>query len=238
MSHEADIHAAQVLILRELLFRKEAGFTELQKPTKLTSDNFSFHIKRLVELGYVTKVSSGTYKLSPKGKEYANKLDTDNNTIERQPKIAVLLVAERPGKKADEPEFLVQQRLKHPYYGFWGSPTGKIRWGETVIEAAARELMEETGLTANLRYCGIYHEHAFNAESKELLEDKIFLVVHCTDTKGELIKEFEGGANAWMTLAEGLKLEHTFPHFEAEFSHPKNNTPLVEEQIEYTEEHF
>ncbi len=57
MSHEVKIHDAQTSILRELLFRPEAGFAELQKPTKLTSDHFNFHIALLVEVGYVEKAS-------------------------------------------------------------------------------------------------------------------------------------------------------------------------------------
>ena len=53
-----------------------------------------------------------------------------------------------------EGKFLAQQRLKQPFYGFWGRPTGKVGWGETILETAARELMEETGLTADLRVAG------------------------------------------------------------------------------------
>src|SRR5690242_16238231 len=95
MSLEVSIHEAQTSILRELLFLPAAGFAELQKPTGLTSDHFTFHINRLVELGLVERVERGRYRLTSKGKEYANRLDTDNNTVERQPKAAVMLTIER-----------------------------------------------------------------------------------------------------------------------------------------------
>ncbi|HET6924421.1 MAG TPA: hypothetical protein VFH39_01155, partial [Candidatus Saccharimonadales bacterium] len=72
MSTEVNIHAAQTSILRELLFRRAAGFAELQKPTGLTSDHFNFHMSRLLELGLIEKVSRGTYRLTSRGKEYAN----------------------------------------------------------------------------------------------------------------------------------------------------------------------
>ncbi|HSX01134.1 MAG TPA: hypothetical protein VLF67_02725, partial [Candidatus Saccharimonas sp.] len=85
MSHEVNIHAAQTAILRELLFRPSAGFAQLQGPTGLTSDHFTFHINRLLEVGFIERVGRGQYRLTPKGKEYANRLDTDNNTVERQP---------------------------------------------------------------------------------------------------------------------------------------------------------
>lgn len=58
----------------------------MQKPTGLASDHFNFHITRLIDLGYVEKVKKGLYTLTQKGKEYSNKLDTDTNTVERQPK--------------------------------------------------------------------------------------------------------------------------------------------------------
>lgn len=127
MSTEIKIHAAQTSILRELLFRPQAGYAELQKPTGLSSDHFNFHMSRLVELGLVQKLGRGTYKLTQSGKEYANKLDTDSNTIERQPKVSVALVVER--QHNGNTEYLCQQRLKNPYYGHWGRLGGKIRWG-------------------------------------------------------------------------------------------------------------
>jgi DNA-binding transcriptional ArsR family regulator len=137
MSHEVNIHAAQTNILRELLFHPHATFAQLQKPTGLSSDHFNFHISRLTELGLVEKLNRGQYALTPKGKEYANRLDTDNNTVERQPKIAVILAVER--SVDGQRQILFQERLKNPYFGFWGLPTGKMLWGETVDETAARE---------------------------------------------------------------------------------------------------
>ncbi len=231
MSHEVEIHQAQTLILRELLFRPNAGFAELQKPTELSSDNFNFHIKRLIELGHIKKVSRGKYSLTQKGKEHANKLDTDENTIERQPKVTVILVIER--EINGEREYVNQQRLKHPYFGFWGCPTGKVRWGETIIEAAKRELMEETSLTAEIRFCGIYHEFAHEKESNKPLEDKLFMVIHCTKPKGRLRTEFEGGKNEWMTIEEGLKKENYFPGYEAEIMRTRTNELLTEKHVKY-----
>jgi 8-oxo-dGTP pyrophosphatase MutT (NUDIX family) len=51
-------------------------------------------------------------------------------------------------------EYLFQERLKQPYFGYWGLPSGKIRWGETILETALRELKEETGLEADREICG------------------------------------------------------------------------------------
>jgi 8-oxo-dGTP pyrophosphatase MutT (NUDIX family) len=202
MSHEVKIHDAQMSIIRALLFQPEAGYAELQKPTGLDSDHFKFHIARLVDLGLVEKVKTGRYRLSINGKEFANKLDTDTNTVERQPKISIIIVAPRLRKGTKTTEVLMQQRLKNPYFGFWGKLGGKIRWGETVIEAARRELMEETGLEADLEYKGLYHKMDYREDNGEMLEDKFFLLIKATNCRGALIEEFEGGKNQWMTRAE------------------------------------
>lgn len=197
MSLEIKIHEAQTAILRELLFHPSASYAQMQKPTGLTSDHFNFHIGRLVELELVERVSKGNYKLTTKGKEYANRLDTDKNTIEKQPKLSVVLVIERKDGKV-----LQQERLKHPYYGFWGFPTGKVGWGEKLVDAAARELMEETGLTANLRVSGLFHKMDYRKDSDAILEDKYHAVIYGTEPKGRLIEQMEGHNNAWLSEKE------------------------------------
>jgi 8-oxo-dGTP pyrophosphatase MutT (NUDIX family) len=237
MSHEVKIHEAQISILRELLFVKEAGYAELQKPTGLTSDHFNFHITRLIEVGLVEKVGRGRYRLSHKGKEYANKLDTDAKTIERQPKVAVLLAVERnlDGKS----QLLFQQRTKNPYYGYWGFPSGKMRWGETILQTAARELEEETGLEADHRIAGVYHEHAFLEGQEEAVEDKIFFVVHGTNPRGELIEKYEGGINKWMTPEESRQMEKRYSSFETELLMIEGEQDtFTEESHHYTKDQF
>lgn len=63
------------------------------------------------------------------------------------PKIGALAVVLHEG------QVLLVQRSKQPDAGLWGFPGGHVEWGETVLEAAARELLEETGVVANpLRY--------------------------------------------------------------------------------------
>ena len=47
-------------------------------------------------------------------------------------------------------EVLLAQRGKPPNLGAWSIPGGAQELGETVNEAAARELMEETGLDAEI----------------------------------------------------------------------------------------
>lgn len=205
MSYEASAHAAQMKILRHLLLRPAASFAELGRQTGLSSDHANFHIKKLVDVGYIHKDENEQYTLSRNGKEYANRMDTDENVIEKQPKLSVVLVIEN-----GRGEFLAQQRLKQPYYGFWGMPTGKIRWGETLLEAGARELYEETGLTADLRLSGFFHKLDYDKETDELLEDKYFSIIYGTNAHGELISDPEGHHNEWTTQEAFIKRERKF----------------------------
>lgn len=229
MSLEVKIHEAQTVILRELLFHPSANFAVLQKATNLSSDHFNFHINRLVELGLVEKVKRGHYSLSSVGKEYANRLDTDDNTIERQPKTAVILAIEREGKNGKE--YLFQERLKNPYFGYWGLPSGKIRWGETITQTALRESLEETGLDADFTVSGIYHEHVKIAGSDEFMEDKIFFVCLGKNPRGELLVDFEGGHNEWMSFDQAKKKDLRFESFEVEIEILDSNDWLTEQTV-------
>lgn len=234
MSYEASAHEAQMKILRHLLLSPHAGFAELQKQTGLTSDHANFHIKKLVDEGYLTKNDDDKYVLTRIGKEYSNRMDTDDNVIEKQPKLSVALIVEN-----GEGKFLAQQRLKQPYYGFWGRPTGKIRWGETMAEAAERELMEETGLTADLTVAGFYHKMDYDQESGDLLEDKIFVLVYGTNPKGELITDDEGHHNEWLSdeeLHERGKVFQSVPEITAMARSGMAN--FMEHRYEYSKDEY
>ncbi|MEO1250456.1 MAG: NUDIX hydrolase [Pseudomonadota bacterium] len=60
---------------------------------------------------------------------------------EKRPLIGVGVVVWRGDK------VLLVKRGKPPRKGSWGLPGGRQEWGETVFQAAQREVMEETGLT-------------------------------------------------------------------------------------------
>ncbi len=221
------MHPAQVAILHALLFRPSAGFAELQKASALSSDHFNFHLKKMIEQTLIKKNSDSHYVLTTAGKEYANRFDTDARVVERQPKVAVLLAIEN-----DKGQWLCQQRLKQPFYGFWGRPTGKIRYGETILEGAARELMEETSLTATLEFKGTYHKLDFTKEGK-LLEDKIFFIVHGTDPRGTLAREFEGGRNEWLSVPEIKTLENAFEGLDKSIEMVHGPISFAERRHEY-----
>lgn len=150
-------------ILRELLFRPNARFSDLNI-SDLPTDQFTYHLKRLIQDRYVKK----------NNKEY----------------------------------MLVQRRKKQPYYNFIGFVSGKVKYGETVIEAAAREFFEETNLHATMSLRFVLHEHVYSS-SKKLLEDKYFHVIHAHHVSGTL-KNTREGENTWIAKQKLLTLQNTF----------------------------
>jgi 8-oxo-dGTP pyrophosphatase MutT (NUDIX family) len=204
MSINGEVHPIQINILKTLLYQPEVKFSDLN-PEKVSSDHFSFHIKKVLESGLVEKTNEGLYRLTAKGKEFANRFDTDSAKVvlERQAKLGVLVICVK--EEGRERKYLVQQRLKQPYYGFHGFMTGKVKWGETVDETAARELEEETGLQGSLLLLGVKHKMDYS-QTGDLLEDKFFFIYRVTNTTGTLVESFPGGKNMWLVKEEIKKL--------------------------------
>lgn len=121
---DKEIHEIQASILKELLFRELSHFSELNRE-KIPSDQFAFHLKQLVDQGIAEKTEEGLYRLTVKGKEYANRFDVDSGPakIEKQAKLSALVIAIRDGKEGTE--YLMQTRSKHPFFGFRGFHNGK-----------------------------------------------------------------------------------------------------------------
>jgi len=74
------------------------------------------------------------------------------------PKVGVGVVVLRHLLESPSPEVLLIKRGKRPSKGMWSFCGGKLELGETLIDCALREAIEETGVV--LRHCG---SHSFGA---------------------------------------------------------------------------
>lgn len=208
MHHQ--LHPAQLAVLETLRHRPEATFSELMKSTPLTSDSFKFHLRALAKHDYIKKNPNGAYALTAPGKEFANKLNRAERQPKKQPKLSMLILAVRHNPEGGKTEYLMQQRRRQPYYGFWGCISGPVLWGESYEEAAAREFTKQTGLTAQHHVRSFYRELSRNKETHEVLEDNVFVVIEALDVQGELSNAWQGGHNEWMSQDDFLRQDHYF----------------------------
>jgi len=225
---DLQLHQVQMKILRHLLLNSTDSFSKMAKESKLSTDHFNYHLACLQKTGYIVK-DGDRYKLTRTGKEFANRMDTERTVIERQAKLGALLIITKVEKGKEY--LLIQKRLKEPYYGFFGFTTGKVGWGEKILETGARELMEEAGLTAKLEYRFTIHEHVYHKDDGRLLEDKFFFIIKGTDPKGKLIS-LPSGENSWMSMEEFKKLTKVYyDEFELLELLKKGQKELIEKEF-------
>ncbi|MCV3273672.1 NUDIX hydrolase [Roseobacter sinensis] len=114
------------------------------------------------------------------------------------PKLAALAVLLR------EEHVLLVQRRNPPDAGLWGFPGGHVEPGETALAAASRELLEETGVTAQpLRYLTnidvIRHDHDGVLQFHFLLA-----AVLCAYDRGEAQARDDADAAQWHPVTSVL----------------------------------
>ncbi len=64
--------------------------------------------------------------------------------MDKEPRITSAVLVEKDGK------FLLAERNKKNYYKYWVIPGGGVKFGETIRDAAIREIKEETNLDVNI----------------------------------------------------------------------------------------
>lgn len=195
------LHRTQASILHSLRYAKAERFNALMRPTNHTSDTFKFHLRKLVKLGYVAKLDNGAYQLTVLGKEYANSLNEKQRAVEKQPKISILMVI-ADKNDVGEAVYLLQKRLRNPFYGYWSEIHGRAEWGESFETTAQRQLKRQTGLEAEVMVHSFRRVRDHAANDERLLEDKLFVILKATKVSGELTNDYDGGTNAWLTLEE------------------------------------
>ena len=107
-----------------------------------------------------------------------------------QPKLGAIAVLLHEGR------FLMAERGKDPGRGLWGFPGGHVEFGETGLEAAVRELREETKVLAEaLQYLTCVDVIA---------EGHHFLIaaVMCRYLDGTARASDDAANVRWMTLAD------------------------------------
>lgn len=102
------------------------------------------------------------------------------------PKVAAAVLVE------DDRRVLLVRRANEPFRGLWTLPAGFVNGGEDPAKAAARECLEETGLTVRVTriadiIAGLEHERGAD----------FIIVYHAEVVSGELVAADDADAADW-----------------------------------------
>jgi 8-oxo-dGTP diphosphatase len=97
-------------------------------------------------------------------------------------------------------KFLLVQRGKAPNKGHWSIPGGAQQLGETVNAAAAREVLEETGLSVEVGALIDVVDGIMNNEHGELEYHYTLVDVVAESPQGEPVAADDAADVAWFTL--------------------------------------
>ncbi len=99
--------------------------------------------------------------------------------------------------------YLLVQRGKEPRKGLWAVPGGKVEPGETLKDAAAREVREETGLEVDVGDVAWVGDAIGDGYHFVLID------FHATVVGGELAASDDAADARWVTRNEALELPLT-----------------------------
>jgi 8-oxo-dGTP diphosphatase len=104
---------------------------------------------------------------------------------------------------------LLVKRGKPPLLGQWSLPGGLVEAGETLVEAAARELAEETGVAAEELAAIDQAEIILRDERGRVDRHYVLIVFGGRYRSGEAIAADDAAEARWLNAAEMVDLELT-----------------------------
>jgi 8-oxo-dGTP pyrophosphatase MutT (NUDIX family) len=187
--YDHTMHYLQQNILRKLILNEAQRYADL-KPTEIEGNLFMYHLRSLMREGYVEKREDGRYGLTGDGQSYADRLSLTSFKPRIQARIVTLLAVQDADGR-----WLMFRRSRQPLLGKVGFPYGKIHEGETIAKAAARELVEKTGLKADLVHRG--DGYIAIHEGGVAVSHIMFHLFAGTNPKGDLRAEIATGTSFW-----------------------------------------
>jgi len=95
---------------------------------------------------------------------------------------------------------ILVQRGKQPSAGMWGFPGGHLELGETALQAAARELLEETGVTAHPLEYLTNVDVILRDDDGEIAHQYLLVAVLCEYQQGTPIPADDAEQAIWMPV--------------------------------------
>jgi ADP-ribose pyrophosphatase YjhB (NUDIX family) len=119
-------------------------------------------------------------------------------TEPRRPKLGAIAVVVHEGQT------LLVQRRNPPNAGQWGFPGGHVELGETALDAAARELLEETGVTATPTGYLTNVDVVGYGDDGAVQYHYLLAAVRCTYISGTPVADDDAMDAAWVPIEAAL----------------------------------
>lgn len=162
------MHPTQLEILDSLRLGESRKFGELLSEVAETSDNLTYHLKRLVRAGLIESTTKGEYSLAEKGLMYINNnLELNHDLF---PTVSCML--ELCNTKD---EILVMKKLKQPFLGSKHLPTFGVTSDESLMEQISDFLKKYQIVADNLAFKCNYRERVRSGDDLFIF-DKVFVV--------------------------------------------------------------
>jgi 8-oxo-dGTP pyrophosphatase MutT (NUDIX family) len=183
-------HHLQKKIYNRLVGAESLRYSQL-RPEGVEANLFMYHLKELIRSGLVEKVDGG-YSLTQQGRSTATRFSIREQGIRIMPStISVIVLRSKDG------EWLLYRRRRQPYIGSLGFPSGKIHLGDSLENAAYRELDEKCGYGKD--EVALTWRGAFNLVEHELagLKNHIIGMVWAGEVKDKRVFENHAGETFW-----------------------------------------
>ncbi len=207
MNSDVHMHHIQKSIILNLARTSPLRFTDLQPP-RVPNNTFSYHLKKLVDGQYI--------ELTPEGYVPTRKalklvvFGVNHGRAAPKPDTITMIYIEN-----DEGETLLLNRNRKPFQGWYGIPGGQVHLGETLDQAAERELTEKTTLIADgqLEAVGVLDFRYVEQETKDIFQHMIgFIYKYNYVGDRELLsdKVTRYGQLSWSRLGQSILLPEVY----------------------------
>lgn len=177
-------------IFKQFLFNKKLRFNEIEKLTKIRSNELAYYVEKLIE-NDILKKNEEFYELS---ETYEKFIPFFSEQLSPLPVVLIACIK--------DDKILLSKREKRPYENHWGLVGGKIYLNETINSAAKRMLKEKTYLDGEVvSINSVVHEQV---KDDEEIKHAYFLFFVVMNSSNE-IKEKQN--MKWFDLSEVDKLK-------------------------------
>jgi ADP-ribose pyrophosphatase YjhB (NUDIX family) len=167
-----ELHHIQKSIILSLAKQSPLRFSELLPP-RIPNNTFTYHLKQLASFGYIESTKDGYIPTRKALKLVAFSANGDKQ-IKNPTILSMLYVTNSLG------EVLLLNRNNRPYQGWYSLPSGLIHHGESLGDAAKRELFEKTTIEASseIKPAGVIDFRYKEKETGDIFIHAIAFVYH------------------------------------------------------------